>query len=879
MTTDPTAHINFIQRIFGTSVSSIVINSLVLLGLIYLAYRFFVAPIIELILDPLDFRRLTNRRMVFIEVTPPAYSTKTPHATTQFMNVLHSLTLLRPRRHSMLRRKSTVSLETVGTREGGIRFVLQAEPKDIESVQQAISAYLPEVRAQIIEDYLPANLRGSLMELKQSRHFAFPLAKQDKLGEHDPMAYLTTAMTKLDANELMVSQIVITPSSSSYPSRVYNKLASGKEVPLHDNFLHFLVLFALGLVQIVINIVQAILGFFTIILGGSPPGQEPARQETPHQQRLTESMLEKLGQPLMHTTIRIFVSAGDSAAESRRLNELQAMLLSLKNPGYQALVMQSNGPRFMQRYRWFKFTHRLPSMFPEFSSLFSTSELADLYHFPFADAAQTENLVKSYSRTLPSPIVLKRHADANAFDVPLGRNHHHGTTIDIGLTAADRERHVYIIGGTGNGKTTMMLGSMIQDAKKGKGFAFVDPHGDAAETILRYVPQERINDVIYFNPSDFGYPIGLNLLELPVGLSGDELIHAKDLVTSAVISVFRKIFSEEDDGGHRIEYVLRNTIQTALTQPGSTLFTVFDLLNDPVYRKKVVTKLQDKDLKNFWQNEMGQAGDFQRVKMSAGITAKIGRFLFSASAKRILQQPKSTIDFDDILSSGKILICNFSKGLLGEDTSELFGITVLAKLQMAANRRARIKQVDRRPFYLYVDEFQNFATASFVQMMSEARKYQLFMTLAEQSTSQQKDQRMVQVILANVGTLICFRTGNPADESLLLPFFSPFIGPGEIANLPAYNFYVRISGINTQEPLSGETVVPPEEGSDELTRQLIEHSRAAYASKAVPVPEPIQTREAEVSSDKGPNTNSQAQKDNSVNPTKRRPQKKPVPVK
>jgi hypothetical protein len=282
MNTDPTPHLNFFQRWFGTSPTSIVINVAVLLDLIYLAYRFVIAPLLELILDPIDFRRLIKRQMVFIQVTPPAYSTKTAHATTQFMNVLHSLTLLRPRKHSMLRRKSTVSLETAATREGGIRFILQAEPKDVESVCAAISAYLPEVRAQVIEDYFPANLRGSLMELKQSRHFAFPLAKQDKLGEHDPMAYLTTAMTQLDLDELMVFQIVVTPSTSGYPSKVYNKLASGKDVPLHDNFLNFLVLFALGLVQTVISIVQAILGLITIILGGSPGGQEPMRRETPH---------------------------------------------------------------------------------------------------------------------------------------------------------------------------------------------------------------------------------------------------------------------------------------------------------------------------------------------------------------------------------------------------------------------------------------------------------------------------------------------------------------------------------------------------------------------------------------------------------------------
>jgi hypothetical protein len=213
-----------------------------------------------------------------------------------------------------------------------------------------------------------------------------------------------------------------------------------------------------------------------------------------------------------------------------------------------------------------------------------------------------------------------------------------------------------------------------------------------AETLLRHVPPERINDVVYFNPDDIGYPIGLNLLELPEGLSYDELIREKDLITESVISVFRKIFSEEDTGGHRIEYILRNTIQTALTLPESTLFTVFDLLNDTKFRKSVLKKLDNKDLRNFWKNEIGKAGDMQKVKMAAGITAKIGRFLFSASAKRILEQPKSTIDFDDIINNRKILICNLSKGLIGEDTSELFAITIIAKLQLASLRRARIRQ-------------------------------------------------------------------------------------------------------------------------------------------------------------------------------------------
>jgi hypothetical protein len=352
-----------------------------------------------------------------------------------------------------------------------------------------------------------------------------------------------------------------------------------------------------------------------------------------------------------------------------------------------------------------------------------------------------------------------------------------------------------------------------------------------AERILRYIPEDRIKDVIYMNPDDLAHPVGVNLLELPEGLTGDDLLREKDLITEATISVLRKIFSDDDSGGHRIEYILRNSIQTVLTLENATLFTIFELLNDAKFRRKVVKTLTDKNLKDFWDNELGKAGEFQRVKMAAGITAKIGRFLFSASAKRALEQPKSTIDFEDILASKKILICNFSKGMLGEDTSALFGTTVLAKIQTAALRRARIGEQNRVPFYLYVDEFQNFATMGFVQMLSEARKYKLFLTMAEQSTSQQDQQRLVDIILANVGTIVCFRSGSPADERLILPLFIPFIDQGEIANLPAYSYYVRIAAVNAQEPMSGVTVVVEDEGSEAIAKQVIESSRRLYAKK------------------------------------------------
>jgi len=318
-------------------------------------------------------------------------------------------------------------------------------------------------------------------------------------------------------------------------------------------------------------------------------------------------------------------------------------------------------------------------------------------------------------------------------------------------------------------------------------------------------------------------------LELP-DVTGDELLLAQDFATEAVVSIFRKIFSEDDSGGHRIESILRNAIHTAFTVEGATLFTVQKLLTNAEYRKPIVAKLEDEDLKDFWHSEFGKAGNYQKVKMISGVTAKIGRFQRSVAARRILEQVKSTIDFDDILN-GKILICNLSKGLVGEDTSEMFGISILAKLQLAAYRRIHVAESERRPFYLYIDEFQNFATPLFMQMLYESRKYKMFLTMAEQSTSQQEEQQMVETILANVGTVVAFRSGNPADEEFLLPLFKPYISEGEISKLPSFNFYMRIMGVKTQEAFSGETVVLEDEGSSVMAEKVVVASRMSYAKK------------------------------------------------
>jgi hypothetical protein len=661
------------------------------------------------------------------------------------------------------------------------------------------------------------------------------------------MAYLTGMMTKLSPDELIGFQIVASPVKLREAGVIASRMMHNDELvyrlgqrklPAAKVF-DWINSFLFGILDSVSDVANTPT---TYQYKSSPQDNQkqqvamklrPARVLSQLEQQLAVSVHDKISQPLYRASIRAYIVADDKQRERQRVKGVREWLASLAVPKYQSLRVRRAYSRLNERYWSFVFKHRLPSFFRRNACVLSAAELADLYHFPHSETAKTENVVKSLSKTLPAPLSLKNGA---GFDVVLGRNQHHGTTTDIGLTAAERERHVYVIGGTGNGKTTMLEYGIVQDIRNGKGVAVVDPHGDLAERLLRYIPEDRIKDVVYFNPADLGYPIGLNLLELPEGLTGDELLDAKDFITEAVISVMRKVFSEDDSGGHRIEYVLRNAVQTALTLEDPTLFTIFDLLTDTKYRNKITKNLQNPKLKNFWKNEFGKAGDFQRVKMAGGVTAKIGRFQFSASAERIMSQPKSTINFEEILD-GKILICNFAKGLIGEDTSALFGISTLAKIQLAAYRRVKTKQADRKPFYLYVDEFQNFATMSFVQMLSEARKYKVFLTMAEQSTSQQEDLRMVNTILANVGTVICFRSGNPADERLILPMFKPYIEEGEIANLPTYNFYARVSAILSQEPFSGETVVLADDGSEAIAQSAIAASRANYAKKYEPAPE------------------------------------------
>jgi len=785
------------------------------------------------------WRHLQKRSMVFLVVTPP-----TPGPSSFSMKRLFSV-LYGQRTHPNLTSRTfnlpvCMSFEILSTHMEGIRYLIQVERARVSSVKRALITHIPGARIEEVNE-IGSNKKDNevIYEFKQTGHQLLPLQSADTMRDNEAFSYLTNAMGGLSKDETISYQLVISPIRTSAMQRLVAHLPNmddirnyaGRSIPYLRRSTKYIntALFALtDMVGEVYHGPKRTSHYPQARTVKDNASTIQLRKPDRFSRSFLDASHDKLTQPLFRTSIRVSIYAMSKVSVAERCQAITAAFDAYMTPPYQSLKRKLQLPG-LGGYREYMFYHRMPSMGMGKASILSAGELAGLYHFPSHVTEKADDIVMALSRTLSPPLSLK---SADELSIVLGKNVHHGQNTLIGLSEQDRERHLYIIGGTGNGKTTMLQSAIIQDIKSGKGLAVIDPHGDMAETLLRHVPKERAKDVVYFNPDDLDYSVGLNLLELTPGITGYAAAREKDLVTESVISVFRKMFSEEDTGGHRIEYVLRNVIHTALTVEGATIFTILKLLQSPGYRKQVTARLKDEDLKDFWKNELGKAGDMQRVKMSAGITTKLGRFNSNAAARLVLGQSKSTINFDDIMDSGKIVICNFSKGLLGEDVSALFGIMVLAKLQLAGLKRARLNPENRRPFYIYVDEFQNFATPSFVQMLSESRKYKVFLHMAEQSTSQQKDQRMVDIILANVGTVVCFRTGNPHDERLLLPLFKPYIETGEIANLPAYSFYARLSSLKAQEPVSGQTIVPTEMGSKSIAEHVITTSRQNYAVAA-----------------------------------------------
>lgn len=411
----------------------------------------------------------------------------------------------------------------------------------------------------------------------------------------------------------------------------------------------------------------------------------------------------------------------------------------------------------------------------------------------------------------------------------------------FGIKTDDRRRHMYLIGKTGMGKSTIQENMIVGDIRAGRGVAVVDPHGDLAEKIMEYIPANRIQDVVYFNPADIEFPIAFNVVEQVEP-------HLQHLVASGLIGVFQKLWA--DSWGPRLEYILRNAILAILDFPGSTLLGVVRMLSDKAYRKRVVANIKDPVVKAFWEKEFASYADKFASEAVSPIQNKVGQFLSSALMRNIVGQAKSSINLREIMDEGKILIMNLSKGRIGEDNSALLGAMMITKIQLAAMSRVDIPEKERRDFYLYIDEFQNFSTDSFANILSEARKYRLDLILAHQYIEQLSD-KVKPAVFGNVGTMVSFRVG-AKDAEELAKEFSPVFTEEDLVNLPKYEMYLKlmIDGV-ASSPFSAKGLPPLTEA--EKTGQeekAIRASREKYATPRSLVEEKIMSWHDDFADDK-----------------------------
>jgi len=409
--------------------------------------------------------------------------------------------------------------------------------------------------------------------------------------------------------------------------------------------------------------------------------------------------------------------------------------------------------------------------------------------------------------------------DNNNQDITIiAKTNFHGQGRLFGIKRDDRRRHMHIIGKTGMGKTSLLLNMAVSDIRNGSGLAFVDPHGDVADALLDYIPEHRIKDVVYFNPQDLEFPIAFNVL-------GDVPENQRHIVSDGLVGVFKKIWA--DSWGPRLEYILRNTILTLLENENSTLLDIMRILVDKNFRANIVYKMQDQVLKQFWLNEFDGYTDKLLVEAISPIQNKVGQFTSSPLIRNIIGQAKSSFNLREIMDQKKILIMNLSKGAVGEGGAQLLGAMMITKMQLAAMSRVDIPESERQDFYAYIDEFQNFSTDSFAEILSEARKYRLSLILAHQYV-EQLSEVVRGAVFGNVGTTLVFRIG-AADAEFMEREFTPVLTIEDLVNLPKWKIYLKlmIDGV-TSQPFSADTLPDPEPELISNRDEIIQFSRHTY---------------------------------------------------
>jgi len=498
-----------------------------------------------------------------------------------------------------------------------------------------------------------------------------------------------------------------------------------------------------------------------------------------------DAINSKLSKQGFVTTIRVVaVSSSDEAAKAHLAN-LKSSFEQFAGAlnGFKSRKIRNKGSfvtDFIYRY------HPMFNVFGNEEMVLNSEELATIFHFPNKQIT-TPHIHWLNAKRAPAP------SEIPTSGVYIGMSSYRGISRPVYIQDDDRRRHIYIIGQTGTGKSELLKDLIMQDIRAGRGVCFMDPHGDPVEEILKMIPPERAEDVIYFDPSDTERPIGLNLLQA----LDEQQMH---FIATAIINLMYKLYDPYRTGiiGPRFEHNVRNEMLTAYEVEGATIVEVFRILSDPSFVQELIPKIKDPMVRRYWTDQIAQTAEFHKSEILDYVLSKFGRFVTNTLIRNIVGQSNSTLDLRKIMDEGKILLVNLSKGKLGEENSSFLGLLLVPRILMAALSRADIPTAERKDFYFYVDEFQNFATPDFAQIMSEARKFKLDLCVANQFIGQVEEE-VKNAIFGNVGTIMSFRVG-VGDANHMSRVYQPVFGEDDLLNIEAYNIYMKTTVNNEPVP-------------------------------------------------------------------------------
>ncbi len=646
-----------------------------------------------------------------------------------------------------------------------IMFFVGCPKTSQELIEKTVYAFYP---AAIIEESKEFRIFEKGMEIKTAalklqKSYVLPI-KTYKGLEADPLNNLTNALSKLGDTGRATIQVVIRPTSEKWRMKVEEaskSVAAGKQIgnpqpPLIKAF----------------NTLSSI--FST---KDDEKKDDPFRMTPIHEEKL-KTLSEKASKAGFETIIRVVTAAPTAGQADVYLTNIISAFSQFQNPAANSFKYKktSEDKQFVTDFVLRAFGGKF--------NLLNTEELASIFHFPNSNV-ETPNIRWLRAKRAPAPTNLPTTG------LFVGENLYRGEKKPVWLKEEDRRRHLYMIGMTGTGKTTLFEQMIMQDIKAGRGVCYIDPHGDTAEALLAKIPRERAEDVIYFDPGDLDRPFGLNILEW-------ESAEQKDFLVQEIIQIFYKLFDPNQTGivGPQFEHWLRNAALTLMEwKDGGTLIEIPRLFTDDAYRDERVENLQDAVVKAFWTQQMAKTADFHKSEMYNYFISKFGRFMTNMMMRNIIGQPKSSFNIREAMDSGKILIVNLSKGKMGEVNANLIGMILVAKIYTAAMARHNTPEEQRRDFYLYVDEFQNLATDTFSAILSEARKYRLNLSITNQYISQLQEP-IRDAIIGNVGTIISYRIGVP-DAEFLEKEFQPVFSFHDLNNLERFNAYIKMLVDNT----------------------------------------------------------------------------------